>query len=54
MVNNDLAQLQNYREEFIFLLKHLTQSTEYGVEDIATCSATGRSEEDYSTLVSLC
>ena len=53
VVNDNLVQLQIYCEEFIFPLKHHTQSTEAGVQDIATWSATGRSEEDASTLVAL-
>ena len=53
VVKDDLVQLQNYCEEFIFPMKHHTQITESGVKDISTCSATGRSEGDASTLVSL-
>ena len=53
MVNNYLVQLQKRFKEFIFPLKNHTQSTEPGVKYIATCSETGGSEEDYSTLVSL-
>ena len=52
-VNEELVKLQNYCEEFIFLLKHHTRITEVGVQDITTCLETGRSEEDSSTLVSL-
>ena len=53
-VNEDLVQLQNYCGECIFPLKHYTQSTEARVQEIAISSATGISEEDASTLVSLC
>ena len=35
-------------------MNHHTQITEAGVQEIATCSATGVSEEDASTIVSLC
>ena len=35
-VNEDLVQLRKYSEEFIFPLKHHTQSTEYGFQEIAT------------------
>ena len=52
-VNEYLVQLQKYCEEFIFLPKHHTQSTEYRVQEIATFPSTVRSEEDDSTLVSL-
>ena len=34
-VNEDLAKLQNYSEEFIFTLKHQINSTESGVQEIA-------------------
>ena len=37
VVNDNLVHIQNYREEFIFILNHHTQSTEDGVQDIATC-----------------
>ena len=53
VVKNDLLQIQNYCEEFILPLKHHRQIKEYGVHDIATCSAAGKSEENASTLVSL-
>ena len=53
MVNDDLVQLQKYRGILIFPLKHHTQSTESGFQDIEVFSATGISEEDASTLVSL-
>ena len=52
-VNEDLVQLLKYCEEFIFLLKNHTESTEAGVQEIVTCLATGILEEDASTLVSL-
>ena len=52
-VNEDLLQIQNYCENFIFPLDHHKQSTEAGVQDIVTCSVIGRSEEDDSTLVFL-
>ena len=47
-------QLRNYREEFIFPLKHHIQRTEAGVQEIETCSATEISEEDASKIVSIC
>ena len=51
VVNNNLVKIQKDCEYFILPLKHHTQSTESGVQDIVTCSSTGRSEEVYSTLV---
>ena len=45
--------LRKYFDEFIFPLNHPTQSKEDFVQDIATCSTTGRSEDDVSNLVSL-
>ena len=53
LVNDDLVQILNYCEEFIFSLKHHTQSTEYGVQYIATFLTAGISEQDASTLVLL-
>ena len=50
LVNGDPVQIQKWFEEFIFPLKHHMQRTESDVKDIATFSATGRSEEDASTL----
>ena len=41
VVNCDLVQIQKYHEEFIFPLKHHTQITEVGVQDIETLSVTG-------------
>ena len=52
-VNEDLVQIQKYCEGFILSLKHHTQITEARFQSIVTCSATGMSEEDDSTLVSL-
>ena len=52
-VNEELVKLQNYCEEFIFLLKHHTRITEVGVQDITTCLETGRSEENASTIISI-
>ena len=53
VLNYELVQLQKYCGEFILPLNHHTQSTESGVQDIATFPEVGRSEEDASTLVSL-
>ena len=53
-VNEDLVHSRKYCEEFILPLKNHTHSTEAGVQEIATCLATEISEEDSSTLVSLC
>ena len=47
-------KIQNYCEEFIFPLNHHSHSTESGFQYISTCSETGRSEEDASTIFSLC
>ena len=52
MVNDDFVKLQNYSEEFIFPLKHHMQSTESGIQYIATCLVTLMSEEVASNLVS--
>ena len=52
-VNEYLVHLRKYFDEFIFPLNHPTQSKEDFVQDIATCSTTGRSEDDVSNLVSL-
>ena len=54
VVNGGLVQPQKYCEEIIFPLKNHMQITEAGVQNIEICSATGRLEEDASTLVSLC
>ena len=53
LFNYDLVNPQNYCEQFIFPLKHHTQSTESIFQYILTCSDTGISEEDASTPVSL-
>ena len=53
VINDELVRLQKYLEEFIFPLKHHTQIIEPGVQDIGTCSATGKSKEDASNHVSL-
>ena len=53
MVINDFVQIQKYCESFIFPLNHHTQITEAGVQDIATCLATGISKDDDSILISL-
>ena len=52
-VSCELAQLQNYFEEFIFPLKYCSESIESGVQDISVCVATRISEDYSSTLVSL-
>ena len=41
-VNEDLVQLLKYCEEFMFPLKHHTQITEDGVQEISTCSSKER------------
>ena len=53
VVNGGLVQPQKYCEDFIFPLKNHMQITEAGVQNIEICSATGRLEEDASTLVSM-
>ena len=53
LVTDDLVHIQKYHEEFIFPLKHHTYITEPCVQDIATCSSAGISEENDSTIVSL-
>ena len=53
VVNDELVQILNYCENFIYPLNHNTHITESGVQDTATWSVIGRSDEDISTLVSL-
>ena len=53
VVNDDFLQIQKYRKECIYPLKHHKQITESGVQDIATFSVTRVSEEYVSTLVLL-
>ena len=53
MVNDELVQLQNYYENFIFPLKHHAQSTDAEVQYVETCLAIGRPFEDTTNLVSL-
>mmetsp|Transcript_35038 Transcript_35038/g.76818 ORF Transcript_35038/g.76818 Transcript_35038/m.76818 type:complete len:471 (+) Transcript_35038:423-1835(+) len=50
--DEDIADLRHYIKSYMAILKHHTQSTEAGVQDIALCSAGGRSERDASALSS--
>lgn len=49
-----LKALADDCQQYIWPLEHHTQSTKAGVQDIAICSQKGRSEEDASTLSTIC
>ena len=54
VVNIDLVNIRHFCEEFIFPLKHHTQTTETGVQNSAPCLETWISEDYASTPVSIC